>query len=164
MNASELKTAIDTPEMHSMVETYLLAKTYAAITREQVDITYHEILTDIPVFADDIEGRRARSGQRLYKVGDLYLCSDDELCQRIYAEGDKRLKAKGIKPADMERDYCPALCAENDLRKIARLIANAAGKPLGIDADDLLCSKNGLERYKQFVELTVSAIVNSPTL
>lgn len=162
MNIKQTQQAIDTPIMHSLVNSYLLQKAYTDITRAEVDKMYNQLLQDIPTYCTSKWRKMGVEGiDRITDHNKLYLAGDAE-CEVIYTEADKRLKEAGIKPVDMERDYCPALVAEDELRKIARMIADESCAPLGISADKLLCSKDGLENYKKWIELVVGAIVNSP--
>ena len=145
-----MKAAIMTPAVKSLVGTYLLARIYAEIMRADVDKVHDQILIEIEIHANTY-GRT----ERLCKMKDLYMSDDDALCQKIYIEADKRLKAAGIKPADMERDYCPALVAENDLCEIEALIIKETGTPFDIE------NLYGEDR-KTWLDLVVSAIIAAP--
>lgn len=148
---------IDTPAVHSMVRAYLMARTFAECQRERVDEIHLAILTECPIYADMRDG-----GEAITRSKDLYLTTDEAACQDFYAEADARLRKAGIKPADMPRDHCPALVAENLLRKIERELIDVSGKPFGVTADKLLCARNGLENWKQWVDLVCKLIVNLP--
>lgn len=152
MNLESIKTAVMTPAVKTLVSTYLLARIYADIKREEVNVIHTQILQDIEIHANTY-GRT----ERLFKMNDLYMCNDDTLCAKIYAEADKRLKAAGIKPADMDSDYCPALTAEHDLVKIEWLILEETAPPLGIDPASLY-GKN----REQWLHLVISAVINAP--
>jgi hypothetical protein len=155
MNKIAMKQTIESPVMHSLVNSYLLQRAYTEITREQVDLVYAAILNEIPAYAT-----LDQTNERITKSSDLYLCEDNELCARIYDEADKRLKAAGIKPQDMHHDYCPALVAEDELRKIVRVLVDTSGKPMGVSADRLLCT--GMKQYDKWVDLVIGVVINSP--
>lgn len=148
---------IDTPAVHSLVRAYLLARTFAEVQRERVDAIHLAILTECPIYADQFD-----TTEQITHSKDLYLSSDEAACQDFYAESDARLRKAGIKPADMPRDYCPALVAENLLRKIERELIDVSGKPFGVDADGLLCARGGLDNWKQWIDLVCKLIVNLP--
>ncbi len=145
-----------TPEIRSCVNAYLMARAYAETMREKVDAIHREILTECPIYADKHEGRQ------IFKSGDLYLCTNDALCQDFYEEADKRLRAAKLKPDNMPVDHCPALVAEHLQVKTEWLLIGAAGEPFGITNDKLLCTPNGLENRQKFIDLVVSLIVNQP--
>ena len=163
LNIETVRESVDTPAVHSLVRSYLLARTFYEVTKEQVDAVYAVILREIPVFADREPGagRRGLSGQRIYDHEKLYLTSDDDACQRVWGEAHKRLLAAGIKPATMSRDHCPALVAREQLSKVSNALADEAGKGMGLSAGKLLC--HGLDRYYEFIDLVVGAIVSLPT-
>ena len=60
----------------------------------------------------------------------------------------------------MKLDYCPALVAEDDLRKIEHAIFDAVGVPMGINWDSLF--HHGVDDYKKFIDLVVKSIVSMP--
>lgn len=117
------------------------------------------ILEEMPAYVTLEHRRAANYGERIYNVKELYLCTDDELCKRIYAEANRRERAAGLKPDSMLDDYCPALVAESDLRTIEREIIKAAGGPLGVTLDNVFLVPDGWDR---FVNLVVGAIVHHP--
>ena len=157
MNPKQLQQAIDTPEMHDLVKAYLIARAYAETVREAVSKVYNQILQDIPVYSSDEFGEAV---ERIYDHEKLYRSRGD--LDHIYDEMDKRLRAAGLKPESMERDFCPALVAEDELRKIKHQLVNTSGKPLNVTVDKLLCQPDGLKMYDKWIDLVVGAIVNSP--
>jgi len=159
MQLENIHTAIDNPTVKSLVSTYLLALAYAEMMRGKVDEVYLSILTETPVYAD---GQQNETGERIYKAKDLYLCSDDGLCQQIYAEADRRLRTAGIKPSDMSDEHCPALVAETDLSNIGRELIDVSGIPLGVTHDDIMCGADGLENRQKWIDLVVGAVISLP--
>lgn len=154
MNKPALNEVV-TPEVKSLVNAYLLQRAFAETLREKVDAVYREILTEIPVYADTY-GR----DRQILKSGDLYLCSDDVLCEKIYAEGNKRLRALKLKPDDMPDGYCPALVAEDQQVKVETALIDAAGAKIGIDSHKLLCA--GLKTRQEFIDLVVKLVISLP--
>jgi hypothetical protein len=146
-----------TPALKSCVGTYLLARAAAEVLREKVDKVYREILTERPVYADKLENSR-----QIFKGDDLYLVSDDVVCQQIYAEADRRLRALKIKPDEMPSDYCPALVAEELQRKSEFALIEEAGQPFGITYDRLMSSKNPMKNRQDFIDLTTRLVVSLP--
>lgn len=147
---------VATPAVQSYVRAYLMARAYSETMREAVDKVHAAILDQCPIYAD-LPGT---SGERITKGKHLYLSTDEAKCADFYAEADKRLRACGLKPADMPAEYCPALVAENLLSKASRCLIDEAGKPFDLDADKLLCG--GLKNWEKFIDLTVGLVVNLP--
>lgn len=146
---------IISPEVISYVKSYLMARARAETLREAVDNIYREILKEKPVYIT--EGFGSHTGERITEGFDLYLCTDKEAAE-IYAEADKRERANGIKPKEMQTDYCPALVAENLQREVENLLINASGKPIGVSCSDLI----GLDLRRKWIDLIVKAVVNMP--
>lgn len=155
MNTPKLKD-IDTPTVHTLVHAYLLARTHAECQRERVDAIHLEILTECPIYADKDDG------QAITKSGNLYLTSDDQACKDFYAEADLRLRNAGIKPMGMAHESCPALVAENLLRKTERALIDESGKNFGVSSESLLCACNGLDNWEKWLDLVCKLIVNLP--
>lgn len=154
MNRKPKMSEVLTPALVSAVNAYLLARAAAETMRERVDAIERQILTESPIYADKADGRPILDGR------ELYLSSDEDAFQDYLIECDKRERAAGLKPADMPRDYCPALVLEDLQRKAERLIVETGGKPFGFTVDRLLCA--GLDTYREFIDLTVRLVVNRP--
>jgi len=158
-----------TQGMVSAVNAYLLARTLAEVKREEVDKVYAEVLAEIPIYKDLVgprSGEKLGNDERITTNKDMYLSEDEAACRRIYDEMDKRLKAAGIKPQDMETDYCPALVAEDLQRQAEWLVIDTTAGEMLEEADPeefrhkLLCA--GLEKYHQFTDLCIKLVVNHP--
>ncbi len=146
-----------TPEVKSCVNAYLMERAYAETMRDKVDKIHRDILTQCPIYAD-VHGH----SQQIFESKDLYLCGNDALCQDFYEEADKRLRAAKLKPDDMPASHCPALVAEHLQVKCEWMLIDAAGKPFGITADNIMCSKDGLGNRQKFIDLVVGLVVNAP--
>ena len=153
MKAKPAIADVVTPEVRAYVRAYLLARAYAETMRERVNAIYRDILTECPIYAD-------RTGEQILDKERLFLSSDEDAVQDAFEEGNKRLRAAGLKPTYMPDSHCPALVAEHLQIKVERQIVESAGRPFGITPDRLLCA--GLEKYNEFVRLTVGLVVNQP--
>jgi len=145
----------------SAVTAYLLQRTRAEVMRKHVDAVHREILEECPIYADIDHDGGAPNGKQILRSKDLYLCSDEALCEDFYNEADHRLRACGLKPETMERDFCPALVEERKRIETEWFLINeVAGPTFGVDNDGLLSI--GLEKRQQFIDLIVGAVVNTP--
>lgn len=151
MNTRDVEKAIMTPQVKDLVSTYLLAEVYARAIRAEVDPIHAQILQDIEVHANTY-GRT----ERITKMGDLYMTDDNQLCATIYAEADRRLKAAGIKPADMELDFCPALTAENDASQLRARIIEVTTKAIGVG------EIWNMDARGKWISLIVGAVTHAP--
>ena len=151
-----------TPAMRSSVKAYLLSRAYAKTMRAAVDKVHREILTECPIYRDKHTGRRGPGGAQIFKSSDLYLCSNDNICQDFYNEADYRLRKAGLKPDDMLKDYCPALVAEHLQMDAEHLVIESTAEMLGEEdfLHRLLC--NGMDKYHKFINLVTGMIVNMP--
>jgi len=151
-----------TPELRQAVAVYLDARVFAEVTREAVDEIQRAILTEM-VLVDGTERERGR----ITDPKRTWMCRDDEVLHRYYAEVDKRLRAAGLKPDEMEADYCPALVAEDKQRKAEWAIFDTASTMLEMELSGqelnsgLLCMKKGLEKRQEFIDLTVGLVLSA---
>lgn len=148
-----------TPAVKQSVSAYLLARVYAETMRDKIDEIQRQILSEIPLI-------NPKDGQRITEPKYSWTCTDDELMLEYYAECNIREREAGLKPSDMEDDFCPALVAENILSDTRKLIFDAAAEMLDMDIDGkelhhrLLC--RGLDEMKKFIDLVVGLVVNLP--
>jgi len=151
-----------TPAMKASVRAYLMSRVYAETMREAVDEIHHEILIECPIYGDKHTGRRGPGGEQILKSSDLYLCSDDDLCQEFYDEADYRLRKEGLKPSDMLKDHCPALVAEHLQMDAEHLVIESTAEMLGEEdfLPKVLCA--GMDKYHKFIDLVTKMIVNMP--
>ena len=151
-----------TPGVKSAVRAYLMARAYAETMREKVDEVYREILTECPVYADQFGHT-----EQILNSKDLYLCSDDTLCQDAFEIANHRLRAVGLKPDNMPDSHCPALVAENIQMEAEQLVIDNMAEALGQEGKKpgdfrhrLICS--GLDKYHQFIDLACKLVINAP--
>lgn len=160
-----------TQDVIDAVTHYLAKRATAEVLREKVNAVEAEVLKDVALF-DDLRARHEdREAQRITEPRHTYLSEDEEALDRYYDAVDAALRDAGLKPAEMDRDYCPALVAEHDQLLAERAILDAAAKMLQMDFDGnelnnrLLCDQKGkgLERRQEFLDLVVKLVVNLPT-
>jgi hypothetical protein len=146
---------INTPETIALVKAYLKARAYAETMRAKVDEIHREILTECPIYADKRDG-----GDQILESKNLYLSNDDAACEDFYEESDRQLRAAGLKPDEMKRDFCPALVAEGLLRNASAALVDHSGKPFGLDNDRILCSSDGLNNRQKWIDNIVNLILS----
>lgn len=149
-----VKKAVITPEVFSLVGSYLLARTHAELMREQVDKIMAEVLENYPIYSTP---RRGEESKRIYQGRYLYLSEDDKACNRAYELFDKAERAAGLKPDDMPVTHCPALVAELLLSDVERAILEIVAPALGLDVDLIYG-----DTRKKMLDLIVRAVVNHP--
>ena len=156
---TEVKEMVST--ITSYVNTVLLARTYFEVMNEAVQKVHSEILEQMEIYSDDIPSR-GRKKERILNSGNLYLSKDEALCKKFYLKADAILKEKKIKPQDMDALQCPALTANSTLRDAQHLLIEAAAPFFNITLDKLLCSKNGLEKHRKYLDLLCGLVTNFP--
>lgn len=142
-----------TPEIKEAVKAFLLSRVYAETMRDEVDKVHKEILTECPIYADRFE-----EVKQIFKSDDLYLCSDDNLCQEFYDEANKRLRNCGLKPDSMPDSHCPALVAEHLQVIAANSLIDVAEALTGIKRTDVYM----LDDRKKYIDLLCKLVVNLP--
>jgi hypothetical protein len=112
-------------------------------------------------------GRGRVKSERIVDPKLTYLLSDEESVDYLLDLKDELVKAGyDIKPIEGEPEhsyYCPALTAEHLQTKTEHLVIDSMAEMLGEKSDfghRLLCA--GLDKYKQFLDLAVKFVVNSP--
>ena len=159
-----------TPELRSAVETYLLAKAHVAMLRPTILALRAEALQARPVHVaaewldrERMDVRRICDAElRIIDTEHLYL-GDDAECAVYYAHLHELFLARGFKDLP-EPGYCPLCMAENQERLAANAVIDAAGYLTARDGyvvtvDKLLCQRNGLEKYDQYLQLVVGLVL-----
>lgn len=160
---TNLKPSDVTTELIMAVYTYVGKRAIAETMRAEVDKVTTQLLTDIELYS---EGNNYRSSKRIFNPSDTWLCRDDEVMETFYTEIDNRLKEVGLKPDDMERDFCPALVAEHEQIKAEWQMLTEVAKMLELDMtgndlnNQLLCQKDGLNKRREFIDMTVGLVLN----
>lgn len=146
------------PAIKTAVGAVLLAKAYAEVKREQVDKVNREILTECPL-SNGLEVEHGQSHEDITDPKLVYLCTNQDLLDDYYAESNKRLRERGIKPPEMPDSYCPALVAEDVLRTAEHVLVEAAEPVFGVSLDQITCY---LDKYHQYIDLLCGLVVNLP--
>lgn len=159
-----------TPDLRSAVETYLLAKAHAAMLRPTILALRAEALQANPVHvaAEWLDRERmdvARISDAEHRIIDpehLYL-GDDAECEVYYNALHVLFLARGFKDLP-EPGYCPLCIAENNERLAGNAVVDAAGYLTARDGhvvtvDKLLCQRDGLRKYDDYLQLVVSLVL-----
>lgn len=147
-----------TPELKSAVTTYLLALAYERTIRPTVERYQREILAEmaIPVAAKWVEMKAERAGL-ITDPKQVYLASDADADRYFDALEVAKVKAgfTGLSYGD-----CPLLIAETQTRLAGRAVIDASAYLSGksFNWHDMLCT--GLDKYQQYIDLTVSLVVS----
>jgi hypothetical protein len=156
-----------TPAVKSAVNAYLMARTHAELQREKIDKIQRRLLATADYFPDpELVGRREMSGP-IKDPKFTYLLKEDEFADYLTDLKQELVKAGyEIKHTEGEPEHsynCPALTAENLQTKAEWILVDASAEMLG-EKDDfrnrLLCA--GLDKYRQFIDLTVKLVVSQP--
>lgn len=108
-----------TPEMRKRAESLRGAEKKAIELRQLVDAVWRELLReDEFAMYRNSHNHLSDYGDRILSHNLLYLSNDENAFNRALQEIDRRLKSKGIKPAEMDVDYCPASVAERELLEL----------------------------------------------
>lgn len=158
----KMKDLTDTQKnsLQSGVSAVLLARTHAEVKREQVDEVYRDILNTFEIYTNPKEGkhRNAYPVERITENKDLWKANDVDY-RDITDQADFELREKGIKPVEMEREYCPALVAEHIERKAVWVLFDIAEEFTGMSCEQ---ATNSLERHKKYLDLLIGLGVNLP--
>jgi hypothetical protein len=155
-----------TPEVIEAGYAYIATLAATQTTAEIVKPIYAQVLAGFEFYNDlETEHERSRPRRRITDPKDLYLSTDEKSVDAYYAAVDKALRENGIKPADMPEEHCPLLVAEREQTKAEWALIEAAAAMLGDDNPEtfnnrLLCQSNGLEKRREFIELTAKLGVN----
>lgn len=153
-----------TQDVKSAVNAYLLARTYAELQRERVDVLTKEILTTAKYYTPK-HMTRGRTQTRITDPKDTWMLSGKEHIDYLLDLKASLQKAGyTIKTHDQEHSYnCPALTAEYLQTQSEWLVIDSAAEMLGENKDfrhSLLCA--GLDKYHKFVNIVVGLVINAP--
>jgi hypothetical protein len=158
-------------EVHAAVKIYLVTRAVFETLEPKVNTVYAQILDEISLY-NDLEQRRNGDTRhqahntpdtprrRLTSVKEMYLSENEEDCARVFDLAHDRLTAEGIKPADMDREKCPALVAYSVMSDAGADLVNKTAAMIGEKEDfrhRLLCS--GMEKYQKFIDLAVGLVL-----
>jgi hypothetical protein len=139
------------------VNAYLMAKAYAQLKREEVDGVKLELLMESVYMVTPENERRGRKDERIIEPRYDWLMSDED-SKDYHANVNHIERERGIKPAEMPDEHCPALCAEHVQMQAETLLIETAW-PMAADDD---CGRNLLygEKRARFIELIVKLVIN----
>lgn len=143
MNAKVIKKKFR--ELKPLLAEYIESAREANRLRQIRDSIGRDILAGMEIY-DMYEGKRITTDQYAWMAG-------DEDAKRYYAAMDKALRAAGIKPEDMETEYCPVLIAENKAREIKTAILIEGAKVMGVEKTKVFGRKR-----EEFFEVTIGLI------
>ena len=155
----QVKEAI--AKLNPAVNAYLLARTHAEVWRERMEKWDRAELARFEYYTDPEIGQEPR--ERVTDPKRAYLMSDAdaETFFKVRQEYVDSLKIERLKDGE-----CPALVASCVQRQTEHLLIETAAKAIpeckDVTVGGLLCCKNGLERYQEFVDLLVKLVVNAP--
>lgn len=165
MDTSNLTAASVAANLRPAVDAVLMTTAYAQLMREKVDAIRREILTECPLTPSEL-ALKLGEPEPITDPKEVYLCEDAAQLEDYYAESDKRERAAGLKPADMEKEYCPALVAENIQMEAEHLMLDCFAELIKFEGGGktfrhlLLC--RGMDEYKRAKELCIKIVVNMP--
>jgi len=154
-----------TPELIQAGYAYLAALAATQVITETVQPIQAEVLADFELYNDLEVEHSGTERKRITDPDDLYLSQDEDGVNAYYAAVDQALKAAHFKPEDMPVEHCPILVAEHEQTKAEWKLIKEAAKMLGDDDpkefnNRLLCQPKGLEKRREFIELTAKLVVN----
>jgi len=147
-------------KMIGVVNNYLEARARAEVLRERVDR-----IKRAAMMAHKLTDRDTL--QPLTDPGDAWLAIDQEFNEYLKTV-NVMARELGIKPDSMPDEYCPALVAEDEMRRAEHAIIYEASRSMAeevpgmatVTANGLLCL--GLDKYKQFIDLVVMRTLKAP--
>ena len=154
-----------TQEVIDSAHAYIAALAWVQTVAEIVKPIQAKVFTGF-VFYNDLHVELAGAErERITDPDRLYLSQDEPNITAYYTAIDKALRENGIKPADMPEEHCPFLVAEDKQVKAEWALIEAAARMLGVDKPEtfnhrLLCQARGLEKRREFIELTAKLVVN----
>jgi len=147
-----------TDDVRRAVAAYLVARAKAEVLREAVDAVFAEILAEREIYPAE-EWRKCGDVGRILDH-DRLSWSELHDFNAVIAEASCIERERGIKPADMEEQYCPALVAEHAQLEAEWAILKAGFAMIGSPADDW--KRLYGDKRAQFLDLVVRLVVNEP--
>ena len=148
--------------VHAQVMSERVGKVAAQVLRDEVELYTQELPSR--------EGRPAQTAQRILIHGDTWQSDDESTLGQYYSLMDTKLRALGLKPDGMEREFCPLLVARMEKTEAEWALFDAVAKMLELDFDGaefnnrLLQNANGLERRQEVLDLVIGLVVSIPSL
>ena len=165
MDTTKLTAASVAAQLRPAVDAVLVAMAHAQLMREKVDAIQREILAECPLTPGEL-ALKLGEPEPITDPKEVYLCEDAAQLEDYYAECDKRERAAGLKPADMEKEHCPALVAENIQMEAEHLMLDTFAELIKFEGGGklfrhrLLC--RGLDEFNRAKDLCIKIVVNMP--
>lgn len=159
----QIQKELNNPVLFSYMNSYLNLQAHATLLRQKVDEISAGVLAEVPMFNDRYP-ELPEYGERVTVGRQTYLSGDEAAFQRYLDLCDERERAAGIKPADMDRDHCPASTVETQLSDIRREIEKIT-LPIFDLTEDSLWHYDGKTKeffYQKWIKLMIGAVVNHP--
>lgn len=139
-----------------LVRKVLRLTVISQIARENMDRIYGMILADGDFRDDD--------GNKVLNPRDYWRIRDGEDSQMYFSLCAKALEMMGC---TLPNGNCPALVAEDLLRKAQHEMVDEAGRMLGqpqFNVNNILCQAHGLDKLKTAIDLCIKMVVNNPEI
>lgn len=158
-----------TPRFKSLVHSLISKTEHAKMMRKEVDKIQRKALQQIELYNDLDVKLEGQERKRIFDPDMVYLSQDKEGIQAYDELCDQLERNAGLKPDNMEFDYCPALVAERKRTEAEWDVFNEMSKIIDLGYEDgelnnkLLCGteeKQGLELRKEFLDLCIKLVVN----
>lgn len=151
-----------TPEMIQATNAVLMAMAYTETIRPRIEKIQNELITFWKFEPCQKWKDRKISDlpEVITKWKHSYMLSDED-AKLLFAEYDEQIKKAGF---NVEPGYCPLLIAEDVERRTKRFLIDVMEPTIKMSADELICSKNGLENYKKVIDLTLRLLTPYATV
>ena len=143
-----------TKDMVEVADSVFKAMAYVGTLKPIVTGYQEAVLKKHQFVARDI-GQECREGDIILNPEHSYLLEDADF--EIYLEEIEEARAEAGLKVNREGN-CPLLEAESLLRDAQRLLVDTMQPITKISTDDALCSKNGLENYRQLTDLILKLL------
>lgn len=149
-----------TPEFKEAVKVCLQARAYAETMRAEVDKVKREVLA-ATFYSVAPEHRTRRDTPEIINDPKLDWLMRMEDFRTYHAELNKIERIRGIKPADMPDEHCPALVAEDLQSKAEHAMLDLFGEIMEVPNFCDMCTTK-LDTYREAVDLACKLVVNLP--
>jgi hypothetical protein len=160
LDIKTLHRKLTDPTLFSLVNSWLNTKAQADHLRGEVDRIQRRVLAEVELL-QSTNSHLDGDGSRITDPRFVYLCEDEDACQRYYDRVEEEEEKAGLRTG-LPKDYCPALYAERNLSYISHAIADLVGPILGFDKHELFLQGDGVKTWEKFIGLVVSAVINHP--
>lgn len=135
------------PEVIALAVEFLAAKAKADVLHEAVVKIGAEMLANHPLTDEE--------GKRIEKVRFAWMAYESQGWHDWNAACVDAQLERGVRPADLPRDYCPALMADKEARKVKHRLIDESGKPFGVSVDKILAGPDAVRTLDKWTELVL---------